>query len=254
LLAKARALSTDPARHDEAAAHYRQLIESAGDEPGPALDAFEQFLKHAANHESTREHHRWLFEFRIERAEDPLPLLMDWAKAEEVLFKDLEQSAKLYERVVQKDPERTDALTELARLRALSGDAEGALASLEALRDRSQGEARERAQLGIAKLLLDPLGRPKQALAAAAETIERAPARPEALELSRRALGFVESRAQAARYLEAAANAFQDPAERARVLETLLAIADDSEDLRPARARWLKGLLAIKSEDPEGCL
>ncbi len=254
LLAKARVLSLDPQRREEATANYRQLIETAQDDAHEEVAAFEQFLAASPNDDAQHEERRWLYQFQIEHSKQPVPMLLGWAHMEERDFTDLDRATELYERVLEHESENTEALTELARLKALKGDAEGALASLEALRERSEGKARAEVDLAIAKLLMDPLKRPAEALARAREYMKGAPADPEALELCRRALDFPESRAEAAKYLENAADAFEDPGERAQVLEALLEISEDSSDLREARGRWLKGLLAIKSDDPEGSL
>lgn len=253
-LAKARVLSNDPARFAEAAAHYRELIEAGGAKSDDEIQAFDQFLAQSPESSEKNEHRRWLFGVQAERAKDPLPVLISWAEAEEKDFGDLARATTLYEKVVNLVPDRTDVLTELARLKALQGDAEGALSTLTDLRDKSEGTVRANVELGIAKLLMEPLGRPADALEAAADTLRRDPANADALSLVRRALDFPESRAQAAKYLENAADVFEDKEERAKVLEQLLALSEEKSELRDARARWLKGLLAIRSDDPQGSL
>lgn len=253
-LAKARVLSSDPARADEAAELYKELVESAQPNSTTELDAFEQFLATSPAGTTTSAHQRWLFEVRVTRAADPVPVLLEWAEVEERQLGDADRALQLYQRVVALAPRRVEALTELARLQSERGQGEDALASLRALAEELDGDAKAKVELRIAKLLLDPLQRPVEALDAAEATLRRSPGDPDALDLALRALHFPESRTRAAQHLENAAEFFADPAERARVLETLLSLSEDNPELREARGRWLKGLLAIKSDDPHGSL
>ena len=155
---------SSPERHDDAAHIYRALLESGGEDENAVAEAFEAFLRDAAASPQRIEDRRWLYAWRAERSADPATVLHTWAVAEEHDFGDPTAAVALYERVIAIDPERSDALTQLARLRSARGDAEGALGNLEVLRERSAGEARTAVERAMAILLIEQLGRPQDAL------------------------------------------------------------------------------------------
>ncbi|HWZ88096.1 MAG TPA: tetratricopeptide repeat protein, partial [Polyangiaceae bacterium] len=158
-LAKARALAQDPASADSAARIFRTLLEISGGEGVNDVEAFEAFLARAARTPARIDDHRWLFKFRLEHASDPAGVLGEWAHAEETLFGDPGAARKLYLEALERDPERTDALSEVARLQAASGDAKAALESLESLALRVEPEARAAIELRRALLMIGALGR-----------------------------------------------------------------------------------------------
>ncbi|HEY8945490.1 MAG TPA: hypothetical protein VIM73_14575, partial [Polyangiaceae bacterium] len=54
--------------------------------------------------------------------------------------------------------------------------------------------------------------------------------------------------------LDRAAQAFEDPARRADVIEALLAVSSESPELLEARTRWMNQLLESRSDDPQAAL
>ncbi|MEB2324868.1 MAG: hypothetical protein OZ921_20310, partial [Sorangiineae bacterium] len=250
-LRRARALAANPARRDDAAAAFRQLIEAPGELAAAALEGFGAFLASAPERVADR---RWLHERRVARAADPIGALIDWAGLEERELGAPGAALGLYRRAFELDAERADVLAEIARLEEQTGDLEAALASLEALRDRSEGEARLAAEVSRAGLLLGALGRPLDALDVLEPLIEAAPGDAALLRLAHEALGQQASRARAAALLERAAGAADDPAARARVLEALLEVSGATPELSGARVRWMKQLLEVRADAPREAL
>lgn len=253
LLARARVLALDPDRHDQAAAIYRQVIESAGDEAGAAAEAFDAFLQSGEATPARLQDRRWLFQWRTEHADDPASVLFAWAVAEENLLGSPEAAVELYRRVLELDPERTEALGEMARLQAMHGDPEGALASMRELSTRSEPEARPGVDLAIAGMLLD-LERSGEALDVLQQMIEATPGDADVLRLVQRALDDEDARARAAELLERAAASAGDVEARAAVLKNLLDVSRDNSGLDEARGRWLEQLLECYADDPETSL
>ena len=67
---------------------------------------------------------------------------------------------EVVEQVVAADPERTDALFELSRLRAAAGDAKRAAAALRELLPRVDAESRPAIQPKLASILISSYGSP----------------------------------------------------------------------------------------------
>ena len=139
LLMRARALTGDATMHDDVAATYKRLLADSEGDPAAALEAFAVFLAGSPDRIHDR---RWLYEWRAAHAADQVGALVAWAAAEESEFNAPDSALTLYQRALELDPERADVIAEVARLQGAAGDAEGALASLHALRDRSDEEAR----------------------------------------------------------------------------------------------------------------
>jgi tetratricopeptide (TPR) repeat protein len=253
-LAKARALGTVAARADEVATIFRSLIEGSRDEAGPEIEAFSEFLQKAEQSSGRRDDRRWLFRLSAERTSDPASVLLEWARVEEHELGDRKAARALYERITAQDAEQNEAWTELARLQALDGEPENALASLSALRERLDGEARTAVDLRTAGLLIEHLGRAAEALTLVRPILTASPSDKDALRIVHRALALPETRAEAAELLERAADAFEDPARRADVIEALLAVSAEAPDLSAARSRWLTQLLETKADQPEEAL
>jgi len=173
-LAKARALAQDPVNADRAAKIFRTLLEAGGGEGVADAEAFTAFLGRAERTAERIDDHRWLFRFRLEHGSDPAGVLMEWAHAEETLFENPKAARKLYRQVLERDAERTDALSELARLQTASGDAKGALESLQSLATRVEPEARAAVELRRALLMIGSLGRAVEALRGSEEGIGEA--------------------------------------------------------------------------------
>lgn len=254
LVSRARVLAADPSRHDEVANNFRHAIEAGGDEGVSAAEAFEVFLANAAPTPARLQDRRWLFQWRAEHAPEPADVLVAWAAAEENDFGNPRGAVELYARALEADPERLDALTEMARLEATGGDPEAALDALKALRDRSEAEAKSSVELSMASLLLDPLGRADEALDLIEPLLDATPGDPEILRLVNRAFAETAVQERAARLLDKVSAGVEDPAERAGVLSALLEMSAGAADLAEARGRWYRGLLECRGEDAEAAI
>jgi tetratricopeptide (TPR) repeat protein len=253
-LAQARALARDPERADSAAEAFRTLLQGSGGEGAADSEAFAAFLQHAERTPKRVEDYRWLFRHRLEHASDPAGVLIEWAHAEETLFDSPKAARKLYREVLERDPERTDALSELARLQVASADPKGALESLDILVTRVEPEARSAVELRRAALMIGSLSRAKEALALVEPILAVNPSDAEALRVVHQALSVPESRAGAAAILERVAEGSEDPAARADVIEALLAVSNDAPELAAERSRWLMQLLETKTDVPDEAL
>ena len=120
-LAKARALSSIVGGADAAAKLFRSLVEAAADDPAHELESFAEFLQRAEQSPERIADYRWMMAESVQRASSPIELWLKWAEVEEHRFGEPERACALLEQVVAADPERTDALFELSRLRAAFG-------------------------------------------------------------------------------------------------------------------------------------
>ncbi|MFO7181341.1 MAG: tetratricopeptide repeat protein, partial [Pseudomonadota bacterium] len=255
LLAKARALGAVPEAADTASALFRTLVgEPSSELFAAAAEAFADFLRRAPRTAARIDDLRWLFAVRAERAADPGSVLLEWARAEENELGDAAAAMALYERVVAQDPEQVEAWTELARLQAAAGDAQGAFASLDALSARLDPEARLPVEVTKATLLMDELGRPGEALDLVRPILAQNPSDVSALRIVHRALSVPSTRRDAAELLENAAEAADDAEQRVAVIEALLAVSADDPELSAARGRWLAQLIESKENEPEEAL
>src|SRR6185436_9252532 len=114
--ARAAVIATDPARHHQVAAAYRAILDAGEGDLAAAVQAFEAFL--APRGAEAKADRRWLFAWRVERAEpaERIPLLLAWADLEERTFGDAAAAAELYARVVSLDPEHEEALAARTRI------------------------------------------------------------------------------------------------------------------------------------------
>ncbi len=254
LRSKARVLRAHEGQDNEVAVIYRQILETDGDDTAGVAAEFGDFLAGAPSTPERIEDRRWLYEQRASRASDPTAVLVSWARIEEAELQNPTAAAKLYERVLQHQPGRTDALTELARLQATTGDPAGALQTLQELRAESQGDDALLVDARIARLMLEHLDEPEKALEVAQGILEAAPTDAEALHIVHRLLGLPALRGAAATVLERAAEGVDDAQARATVLETLLAMEVEGQDLAGARRRWFERLLECRSDDEEAAL
>lgn len=254
LLSRARVLSTMPAHHDEVAEIFRRVLESGAEDVQLAAEAFNVFLATGELTPARMADRRWLFEWRAARAADPVTVLIAWALAEETTLGNPAAAIELYKRVLDRDPERLDALSQLARLQSTHGDPEGALATLQALRERSEGEQRTTAELGMVSLWIERLGRPHEALGTLEHLLDAAPQDPEVMRLVRAALSFDSARTEAAMLLERVAENAETREARAEMLQSLIDVSRGVAALGEARGRWYHKLLECREDDDEATL
>jgi golgin subfamily B member 1 len=254
--ARAAVIAADPSRQHDVAQAYRAILDAGEGDLAAAVQAFEAFLaRRGAEAVADR---RWLFAFRVERAEAAsLPgLLLAWADVEERSLGDPAAAADLYERVLAIEPEHEEALGARARLLLSLGDVDGALSLLLSRRDRLEGSAREALDLEIATLLLDRLDRPGEALAVVVPELENAAPGGDALSLTRRALarvvekGDVEALRQATERVERATDTARDPEVRVALFEALLGTPPSIAELREARRGWFERLFEAPGIPP----
>ena len=254
LLSRARVLSTMPEHRDEVAEIYRRVLEAGAEDVQAAAEAFTVFLATGELTPARVADRRWLFEWRASRAADPTTVLIAWALAEETTLANPAAAIELYKRVLDRDPERLDALGQLARLQSTHGDPEGALATLGSLRERAEGEQRTTAELGMVSLWIERLGRPKDALPTLEHLLDVAPQDSEVMRLVRAALSFDDARAEAAMLLERVAESAETAEARAEMLASLLEVSRGVEALAEPRGRWYRKLLESREGDDEATL
>ncbi len=259
LLARARALASDPARADDTARVYRAILDEARFERAhhaAALAAFDALL--ARDPESPRRlaDMRWLLEWRAEHApeEERVARLLAWAEHEEKTFADPARALALHRRVLGIDGESDEALSSIARLALATGETEDALAALRTRRDRAEGPARIVIELEIAQVLLAKTTRWSEALGALRAVLADAPGEPAARALATQLLAHRATRAETIAMLEQACESADDPAARAEILSRLLDApvapsegGADAEDLE-ARRGWFERLTDLERE------
>lgn len=253
LLARARALTTDPTRADEAARIYRAILDderfSAPRKAG-ALAAFEALVARDAGSTAARlADRRWLLEWRAEHAteEQCVGRLLEWARDEETVFAEPARALALHQRILGIDPECDEALASVTRLSLETGDAEQALDALRARRDRAQGASRVSLEREIAQLLLSRTTRWDEALAALAAVLAEAPGDADARGLAAQLLAHPATRAGAVQMLERACEATEDAAVREQIVQCLLDAPVDGDPPDVRRRRF--DLLSLLQRD-----
>ncbi len=214
-------------RVDEAVATYRALVEEdEGDDL--AVQTLDRILRES----DRRDDLRWLFNLRVERANTAhkLELLGEWAMLEEEAFGAPERAVALYRRLLEIVPQHGAALRALARLLRSQGDAQGAVDVLALDRDQREGAERAAREVEMARLLVDPLHKPVEALAACERALRLVTNDPSAIEVVEQLLPMPETRARAASILESAYEQTGAFARQAEVLEVLIATTAARED------------------------
>lgn len=250
-LEKAELLAKLPGGADAAAPILKKLVSEAIDDQKPYVQAFSAFLSESPKTAARTKDRRWLYGFRAKHSGDPVSVLLEWARWEARDLENPKGAIEIYQRVVEHDAELTDAWTELAEMQVLEGNAEGAIQSLEALRERVDPDAQVSLDLKRARLLIEHLGHATEALALVRPVLKKEPSNTEALRIVHRALSLPDTRAEAAELLEGVAGSSEDPARRADVIEALLAVSAEAPELAEARSRWLTQLLETKADQPE---
>ncbi len=215
--ARARALSSDPSRQDQASLVYRELVESLALEED--VRDFESFIESRASAQERHLDRRWLYGWRAGREARPIKVLVDWGRAEDE-FGEADAAIAVYERLAEIDPGRREALEALCRLRLHAGDFEGGLAALRLLRD-SASETERRVILRMARLLLEEMGRPAEAALALAPLFSVVPPIAAVHQMMQRTLADASARGPIVERLEELADE-ADPSTRLRVYEFLV--------------------------------
>jgi tetratricopeptide (TPR) repeat protein len=252
LLAKVRALASDPSRADEAARACRGVLADARvgrASQAEALSTLDALIAAAPESHRRRADRRWVLEWRADHApeEERTARLLEWAREEEKAFADPVHALALYRRVLTADGECDEALSAVARLALATGDTEDALAALRARRDRAEGPARIAIELEIAQALLSRTTRWRDALDALRAVLAEAPGDAAARGLAAQLLAHRATRAGAIAMLEQACDATEDVDARAQMLTRLLDAPADADDAA-ARRRWFERLSELQRE------
>ncbi len=263
VLAKARLLGRDPDRYEEAALAYRSVLRGnalddarttsalAELEELAMSDAAPMTVSDGADDRGSSRHSdlRWLWNFRVERADDAerAGLLFRWAGLEERGLGDVARALLLYRRVVELDPEQAEARAGVARLALQTGDVEGAVSALLACRERSNGEARNLLDLDIAEILLSRTTRLSEALASVAAVLESAPHDPRALALGARLLRAPAVRTRAVETFERALELAEDVDAKVAILADLIASAEEAGETPDALFRWYEEVVDLET-------
>ncbi len=246
LLARARALGSQPQHADDAARVYRAVLSDARADAAlhaQALAAFDVLVERDPDSPRRRADRRWLLEWRTEHApeEERTRRLLEWARAEEEVFADLVHALALHRRVLTLDADSDAALTSIARLALATGDTDEALDALRARRDRAEGPTRVAIELEAAQVLLSRTTRWKDALDALRPVLQETPSDPLARALASQLLAHRATRSGAIAMLEQACDASDDADAKEQILTRLLDAPNDADD-SGARRGWFERL------------
>jgi tetratricopeptide (TPR) repeat protein len=246
LLARARALASQPQHADDAARVYRAVLSDARADAAlhaQALAAFDTLVDRDPDSPRRRADRRWLLEWRTEHApeEERTRRLLDWARAEEEIFADPVHALALHRRVLALDADSDAALTSVARLALATGDTDQALEALRARRDRAEGPSRVAIELEIAQVLLSRTTRWQDALDALRPVLQETPGDPSARALASQLLAHRATRSGAIAMLEQACDASDDADVKEQILTRLLDAPNDADD-SGARRGWFERL------------
>lgn len=165
----ARVLGTELGRVDDAVAQLRSVVEK-DEEDAESVIALDALLRQARRADDLRA----LYELRLERAqtrEDRVHLLVEWAQLEEDVFTDNTRALALHRRALELQPDDRAALRAVARLELGAGNADAAAKAIEQERDLAVGTERAEREVDLARLYLDRLERPQDALDAAVRAL-----------------------------------------------------------------------------------
>ncbi len=256
-LAKARVLAANPQTVTDAAAAYRAVLEAAplssprgrDDIPNSvkgalserlparlvAADGLEALLHALPPSDQRTAEIRWLYEFRVARANpnERTHVLAAWARIEETELGDPACALALHKRNREANPEDIETLEAVSRLSLAQGDVDGALEALGARRSASEGEARNALDVQIAAILVERPERGREAIERVIGVLDSAPHEWAALELAARLLRNPDVAARAASILETSLEAIDEPALRVDVLERLIDSGERRATTRP---------------------
>ena len=250
-LAKARAdvLAADTANPDRASDGYRQLVDSF--RRPEDVRAFEAFVESRPSAEERHRDRRWLYDFHARTGPSPADVLATWARAEED-YGAPEEAVAVYERLFAVDPARTDALEAIARLRLDAGQYEAALEPLQTLRERTDEEGRRGMDLGIARLLLEELGRPLEAAQALGPLLALNTPLPAALPAAQEMAAQLLADETVAGEVSAHFVAIAEAAEPLGALRVFTFLVQESRGTvrEEMENRWLERIEALAKADP----
>ncbi len=247
--ARAEALASDPADQGQAAQAYRDLLDAFEREDD--LRDFEAFVESRPSAEERHHERRWIYGWRAARAPHPAAILVSWAAAEEE-YGDPDAAIDVYQRLADLDLHRTDALEALCRLKLDTGDYEGALRPLRALRALGDETGQRAIGLGIARLLLDELARPRDAIEILVPLLGVAPPLLGAHEMGRRLIADSAAQEQVLERFVEVANE-QSPLESLRAFLFLVEAREETRTLEQRRA-WLERIAVLAPADPAAAL
>ncbi|WP_394833567.1 tetratricopeptide repeat protein [Pendulispora rubella] len=249
MMSKARVLSKDPVRQDEAASTYRALLETEDRDFGAthraAVSGFTKLLEASDASAGRNADRRWLMAWKANHAqrEEKIGHLLTWARAEETLFSDVETALNVHREVLALDPENTEASAAVARLTLATGDVGGAVSALFAQRERSDGAARRAIDIEIATILIERGEQLEDAVRCVAALLDEAPDDADALGLAGRLLRLPKVGQQAAALLERASQRVEDGDVRASIVNTLLEGPPEVAGTA-TRREWFERLIA----------
>jgi tetratricopeptide (TPR) repeat protein len=162
MLAKAQVIAADPERVEAALDAYYALLDAHASDADSA--ELLKFIRSLSDVTFRHEQFARLFDWRIARINDPLVLLVQWAKIEETEFSDVRAAAALFERIVAQDPTNAQAFREIRRLRELDGDWDGVELTLGRLSEVLPESERASVELERAEVLAGPLACHESAL------------------------------------------------------------------------------------------
>lgn len=226
----ARVLGQELGRIDDAVAQLRSVVEK-DEEDNDAILALDRILRENRRGDDLRA----LYELRLERSQqrdERVALLVEWAQLEEDVFGDSPRALGLHRRALELAPEDRAALRSVARLELASGNADAAVTVLEKERDLAVGTERAEREIDLARLYLDRLQRPGDALEAAVRALGINPHHSGAIEVLELVQKDPAHARNAARHLEREYEATNAHDKQAAALELLLESEAEKEERR----------------------
>jgi len=255
-LSKARAAQSSATLFSTLVATYHDVLngdEASAEQKEAAVHAFSAALAQTSA-EGRATELRWLFQWRIDRADESAKreLLLAWALAEESVVGDTRAALGVAIRLSDLDPENPEAFAAVYRLSLLVDDIDRATRAMARRLELSEGEGKKSLELELARLLVERTSRAEEALASISQVLDSSPSEPEALLLAHRLLSVEGVRADAIQVLERAFESENDARGKASILETLIDGAKTSN--AATRLGWYRELLRVSKlqGDPRG--
>ncbi|HTM45397.1 MAG TPA: tetratricopeptide repeat protein, partial [Polyangiaceae bacterium] len=182
--------------------------------------------------EGKRDDLRWLLEQKVDQAGDDekVRLLSEWAQLEEEVFKEGQQAALLYRRLLEINPGQIAALRSLSRLLLVSGAFDDLAAVLERALDSLGGLELSEIEVQLAQLYLDQLNKPSKALHHAMEALAHGSHDSRAIALLERLVKVEATRERAAQVLAKEYAEVGDARHEVEALQAMLSAAKDPDE------------------------